>query len=79
MRSGGFAREPGARGIGKMSQVAEQVEIGEMSEWSIEAVLKTARVKALVGSNPTLSSNPSRGRSDDACAMRDDHPGAWGV
>ena len=29
--------------------------MGEVAEWSKAAVLKTARVKALVGSNPTLS------------------------
>ncbi len=28
---------------------------GEVAEWSIAAVLKTARPKGLVGSNPTLS------------------------
>ena len=30
---------------------------GGMAEWSMAVVLKTARVQALVGSNPTPSAN----------------------
>ena len=35
-------------------QVPDSIR-GEVAEWSKAAVLKTARAKALVGSNPTLS------------------------
>jgi hypothetical protein len=48
--------------------------LGEVAEWSIAAVLKTADVKASVGSNPTLSAGGMRTsvrteRSEIDCAQ----------
>ena len=49
----------GVDGAGKwsgcMARTVPYAGRGEVAEWSIAAVLKTAEVQASVGSNPTLS------------------------
>ncbi len=40
---------------------------GGMAEWSMAVVLKTARVQALVGSNPTPSASVLSQDIPDAC------------
>ena len=47
-------QEDNAKFVNWTSRFAES-HIGEVAEWFKAAVLKTAEVKASVGSNPTLS------------------------